>query len=100
MIKIINSNVFTIENKSDNDQCYISGGIVEENKIPKEYKFNSFKDRFLIPNQWDENVIVLDKFKKNENRLLHCAIISLHKYFKKYDELYNLNNLEESKEIM
>ena len=64
MIKIINSNVFTIEKKSDNDQCYISGGIVEEYKIPKEYKFNSFKDRFLIPNQCDENVIVLDKYKK------------------------------------
>ena len=100
MIKIINSNVFTIEKKSDNDQCYISGGIVEEYKIPKEYKFNSFKDRFLIPNQCDENVIVLDKSKKNENRLLHCAIISLHKYFEKYNELPNLNNLEESKEIV
>ena len=100
MIKIINSNVFTIEKKSDNDQCYISGGIVEEYKIHKEYKFNSFKDRFLIPNQCDENAIVFDKFKKNENRLLHCSIISLHKYFKKYNELYNLNNLEESKEII
>ena len=49
MIKIINSNVFTNEKKSDNEQCYISGGIVEEYKIP---------------NQRDENFIVLDKSKK------------------------------------
>ena len=65
MIKIINNIVFTIEKKSDNKQCYISGGIVEEYKIPKEYKFNSFKDRFLIPNQCDENVfLVLESSKK------------------------------------
>ena len=49
MIKIINSNVFTNEKKSNNEQCYISRGIVEEYKIP---------------NQRDENDIVLDKSKK------------------------------------
>ena len=99
-IKITNSNSFTIEKKTDNEKCYISGGIVEEYKIPKEYKFYSLQDRFLIPYKDNENLIILDKSKKNENRLLHCAIISLHKYFEKHNELPKLNNLEESKEIV
>ena len=98
-IKVIESNAFTIEKKIENDNFYISGGIVEEYKIPKEYKFYPLKERFLIPYK-DEKPIILDKSKKNENGLLHCAIISLHKYFEKYNELPNLNNLEQAKEIV
>ena len=98
-IKIIDGNTFSIEKKKDNDNYYISGGIVEEFKIPKEFKFYPLKERFLIPYK-EEEPIIMDKTKKNENALLHCAIISLHKYFEKHNEMPQLNNLEQAKEIV
>ena len=96
--KIIKTNKtsFFIENKSKNNDKYISNGYIEEYKIPKKLKFNSFKDNFLIPNN---NSINIDA-KKNTNLLLHCSFISLHLFYNKYNKLPELNNLQEMDEIV
>lgn len=98
-IKIINAKTFSIEKKIETENNYISGGIVEEFKMPKEYKFYSLEEKFLIPYE-EEGPILIDKSKRNENALLHCAIISLFKYFNKYKELPELNNLKQANEIV
>ena len=51
---------FYIENKNKNNDKYISNGYIEEYKMPKKLKFNSFKDNFLIPNN---NYINIDAKK-------------------------------------
>ena len=98
-IKIIDNNTFSIENNEETQNTYISGGIVEEYKMPKEYHFFPLEDKFFIPYK-EEGPILIDKSKKNENELLHCAIISLHKYFQKHNELPELNNLKQANEVV
>jgi len=100
-IKIIikDNNLFSFEKKIKTDSKYISGGIVEEVKIPKKKKFMSLEDKFYIP-YYDEKPIILDATKKNENKLLHIAIVSLHQYFEKYNKLPDLNNLSQVKEVV
>ena len=97
--KIIKTNKasFFIENKSKNNDKYISNGYIEEYKMPKKLKFNSFKDNFLIPNN---NYINIDAKKKNTNLLLHCSFIGLHLFYSKYNKIPELNNLKEVDEIV
>ena len=97
-IKIIikDSNLFSFEKNIKTDSKYISGGIVEEVKIPKKKNFMSLEDNFFIPYS-DERPIILDSSKKNENKMLHIAIVSLHQYFEKYNKLPDLNDLSQVK---
>lgn len=93
----VNKNSFEIENDYKNDNKYIEGGIIEEIKIPKKFKFNSLKNNLYNPNN---NFITLDKSKKNSNILLQCAFVGLHKYFGLKCVLPELNELEQVKEIV
>ena len=97
--KIIKTNKtsFYIENKNKNNDKYISNGYIEEYKMPKKLKFNSFKDNFLIPNN---NYINIDARKKNTNLLLHCSFIGLHLFYSNYNKIPELNNLQEVEEIV
>ena len=99
-ISILLNNVFTIENNNlKNNNKYITGGIVEEYKVPKEIKFLSLKNNFDTP-IIDKNTIVLDSSKLFTNELLHCAILGLHKYFDKHGKLPERNNLKQTEEVI
>ena len=91
------NNSFEIESDYKNNNKYIEGGIIEEIKIPKHLKFNSFKYNLINPNN---NFITLDKSKKNANILLQCSFVGLHKYFSMKGVLPELNNLEKVNEIV
>ena len=98
IIKKYNNEYFEIEmaNNSSKNK-YISGGMVEEYKKPEKLKFESFHDNFFKPNK---NFIKIDLKKNKTNILLHCAFVSLHLYYLKYNSLPKLNNLEQLEEII
>ena len=98
-IKIISKNCVSIKNDKNFIGDYISGGIIEEIKIPKEIKFNPLKDKFYIP-YFNESPIIFDQSKLNDNELLHCGIVALHEYYDKNNDLPELNNLEEAKDVI
>ena len=91
IVKIF-ENSFEIEKNGNNNNIYISGGIAEEIKLPKQFNFNSFKNNLYVPN---DNFIMIDKSKKYSNILLHCAFVGLHHYYDLYEKLPELNNLEQ-----
>lgn len=97
--KIINANnsSFEIENDKKYNGRYISDGIVEEFKPTKYLKFETFKDNFIKPNN---NYTKIDASKKKSNILLHCAFVGLHLYYNIYNNLPELNNLEQVEEIV
>ena len=101
-IQKIFDNFFEIENKNKtekNKKCnkYISGGIIEEVKVPKRLDFSSFKKNLFVPNN---DFITIDKGKKISNILLHCSFVGLHHYFNIYEKLPELNNLEQTNQIV
>ena len=101
-IKLISRNRFSVEKfegEKNDESNYISDGIVEEIKLPKKMKFLSFKENLYIPYK-DEYPIYLDKSKKGSNELLHFGIIGLHEYYDIHNDLPELNNLEQTKEIL
>ena len=88
---------FEIEKDSEFKGKYISDGIIEEVRITKKLKFESFKDNFIKPNN---NFNTIDKSKKKSNILLHCAFVGLHFYYSIYNKLPELNNLKQIEEIV
>lgn len=99
--KIISANksIFEIEKKNNtpNNSTYISDGIVEEYKVTKKFKFDMLKSHFIQPNK---NFIKIDLSKNKSNILLHCAFVGLHLYYSIYNELPELNNLEQIDKII
>lgn len=94
----VNKCFFEIEkNINSSHSEYISDGIVEEYKVPKKFKFDSFKDNFIQPNK---NFIKIDLKKNKSNALLHCAFVGLHLYYRINNELPNLNDLKEVDKII
>jgi ubiquitin-activating enzyme E1 len=96
IIKTTNSS-FEIEKEKKAYGKYISDGIIEEAKKPEVLKFKSFKDNFLKPN---DNFNIIDKKKKGSNILLHCSFIGLHIYYSIFNQLPELNNSEQTNEIV
>ena len=94
-IKIMSRYHISIENNNINNNTYISGGIVEEVKIPIELNFLSFKEQFFIPNE-NEAQIKLDKSKMYVNELIHCGIVALHQYYDKFNNLPEQNDMTQS----
>ena len=94
----INKCCFEIEksNKLVNGN-YLSGGIVEEYKVPKTLKFETLKNNFIKPSK---NFIRIDLKKNKTNILLHSAFVGLHIYYQIYNELPELNNLEKNNELI
>lgn len=94
----VNKCFFEIEkNINSSHSEYISDGIVEEYKVPKKFKFDSFKDNFIQPNK---NFIKIDLKKNKSNVLLHCAFVGLHLYYRINNELPKLNDLKEVDKII
>lgn len=91
ILKTTNSS-FEIEKDRQYNDKYISDGIVEEAKLPKILKFETFKDNFIKPNN---NYTQIDASKKKSNILLHCAFVGLHFYYSIYHQLPELNNLNQ-----
>lgn len=96
-ISKVTNNSFEIENNFNTKKKYINGGIIEEVKIPKKLKFNNLKNNLFVPNN---NFIIIDKSKKKSNILLHISFIGIHHYFNLYGKLPELNNSEETNEII
>ena len=96
ILKTTNSSI-EIEKENEFNNKYISDGIIEEARIPKNLKFESFKDNFIKPNT---NFNTIDKTKKKSNILLHCAFVGLHFYYSIYNKLPELNNLTQVEEIV
>ena len=92
-----NNSSFEIENDKKYNGRYISDGVVEEFKPTKYLKFETFKDNFIKPNN---NYTKIDARKKKSNILLHCAFVGLHLYYNIYNNLPELNNLEQVEEIV
>ena len=88
---------FEILKQNKNKSLYISDGIIEEYKMPKMMKFESFKDNFI---SFKNNYIIIDSSKKKSNILLHCAFIGLHIYYSINHKLPELNNLKDVNEIV
>ena len=98
IIKILNKYCIEIEkNNNLSKNSYVSGGIIEEYKAPKKMNFQSFNNNFLKPSK---NFIKIDLKKNRTNVLLHCAFVSLHIYYSKYNTLPELNNLQQTDELM
>ena len=99
--KILKTNNSSFEIEFENDKKYngryISDGVVEEFKLTKKLKFETFKDNFIKPNN---NYTKIDASKKKSNILLHCAFVGLHLYYNIYNNLPELNNLEQVEEIV
>ena len=96
ILKSTNSS-FEIEKNNKYNGKYISDGIIEEARIPKKLKFETFKDNFIKPNN---NFHIIDKSKKKSNVLLHCAFVGLHFYYSIYNKLPELNNLTQVEEVV
>ena len=86
----INNQCLDIEKNNNNSSknSYISGGYIEEFKMPKKLKFDSFQDHFIKPSK---NFIRIDLKKNKTNILLHCAFVALHFYYYNHGELPELN---------
>ena len=89
---------FEIENNNiSRNNRYINNGIIEEVKIPKQLKFQSFQYSLENP---DDKQLNIDTSKANSNVLLHCAFVGLHKFYSLKNKLPDLNNSNEIDEIL
>ena len=98
--KIIRINKHCLEIEKDNNSAknsYISDGYIEEYKMPRKLKFDSFQDDFIKPTK---NFITIDLKKNKTNILLHCAFVALHFYYYNHGELPELNQLEKLDELI
>ena len=97
--EILKTNKLSLEIKKQNkiNSKYISGGIIQEFKMPLNKQFKSLKNNFINPNN---NYINIDASKKKCNILLHCAFVGLHFYYTINNKLPELNNLEQANEIV
>lgn len=93
-IKYISPFAFAIGNTSQLGN-YISGGIVQQVKVPKLHSYRSFEEAFETPylqGQIPPDPTDFAKFGRNE--LLHVAFQVLHKYYKDLNCLPCLNDME------
>jgi len=76
-IKIIQKNTFTIEDTTKFGD-YISGGVIEQVKVPKPVEFKDFKESIQNPNLINKYFVTENKDREKE---LHLIFISLIDYF-------------------
>ena len=98
--KIIRINNHCLEIEKTNNSAksrYISDGYIEEFKMPRKLKFESFQDHFIKPSK---NFIKIDLRKNKTNILLHCAFVALHFYYYNHGELPELNQLSKLDELI
>ena len=96
-IKVLSNNSVEIGNTL-NFGDYISGGVMTEVKLKKEYHFTSLKERFEIPYTENEGIPELtDSSKAASNETLHLGLLALNKFIKDKKILPELNNEEHAK---
>lgn len=98
-IKILSNSSFEIDDTSEFSE-YISGGIVEEVKIPKCYHFKSLEKRLEIPYEEDNIPNPIDYSKENTNEILHIGLLALNKFYKENNRLPELNNEKQADELL
>lgn len=98
-IKILSSNSVEIDDTS-NFSDYISRGIMEEIKFQKNYHFKSLEEKFEIPYTEEDIPNQIDYSKDNTNEIIHIGILALNKFYKKNNNLPELNNEEKAKELL
>ena len=99
-IKYISPFAFSIGNTLKYGK-YITGGIVEQVKVPKIYNYRSFKDSYETPYLKSDPVPDPTDFSKfGRNELLHVAIQTLHKYYNTNGSLPKQNDYESVKALI
>ena len=98
-VKVLSNNSFEIDDTSQYSE-YISGGIVEEVKIPKIYNFKSLEERFEIPYTEENLPNPIDFSKESTNEIIHIGILALNKFYKEYNGLPELNNEKQANELL
>ena len=98
-IKILSNNSVEIDDTS-NFSDYISGGIMEQIKLQKNYHFKSLEEKFEIPYTEEDIPNQIDYSKENTNEIIHIGILALNKYYKMNNNLPELNNEEQAKELL
>ena len=98
-IKVLSNNSVEIDDTSQFSD-YISGGIMEEIKIPKNYIFKSLEEEFEIPYTENNLPNQIDYSKENTSEIIHIGILALNKFYKEKNNLPELNNKEQAKELL
>lgn len=98
-IKVLSNNSFEIDDTSNFSE-YISGGIVEEIKIPKIYNFKSLEERLEIPYTEDNLPNPIDFSKESTNEIIHIGILALNKFYKENNSLPKLNDEKQANELL
>ena len=98
-VKVLSNDSFEIDDTSQYSE-YISGGIVEEVKIPKIYNFKSLEERFEIPYTEENLPNPIDFSKESSNEIIHIGILALNKFYKEYNGLPELNDEKQANELL
>ena len=98
-IKVISRNMVEICDTS-NFSDYISGGVMKEVKCQKEYHFKSLKEMLDMPFTLEKAINQIDLSKTNRTKFIHIGLLALNKFYKKNNQLPELNNEENSKELI
>ena len=62
--------------------------------------YSKLKDKFYIPYFENDQPDLNDNTKESRNEILHLSFISIHEYYKEKNKLPEVNNLEESREVL
>jgi ubiquitin-activating enzyme E1 len=99
-VRVLSPFTFTIEDTSKFAD-YISGGIVDQVKVPRPMYFKSLKECFEnIYSDEHHSTNPIDMAKNGRNELLHLCFLSLHEFVTINDRLPGLNSEADSKEFM
>ena len=86
---------------TSNFSDYISGGVLFNVKTPKTLKFDSFEERLDEPFKKGEKYIEpLDSSNINIQEILGIGLLSLFAFFDKKNQLPEINNIEDEKELL
>ena len=97
-IKFISSISFSIGDTSSYGE-YTNGGIIEQVKVPKLISYSSLKEKMEEPYK-DTPIEPIDLSKFGRNELLHCAFMAIHEFYKKHNNLPELNKKEDADEVV
>ena len=98
-INYATNNSFKIEDEISYEN-YKVGGIVEEVVLSKEMKYKKLKDCFYMPYLENDIPDINDYTKEGRNELLHLSFLAIHKFYKEKNELPEINDLGQAKEVL
>lgn len=106
-IRILSNSSFAIEDTTKFSD-FISGGVVEQAKIPRPIFFKSLKEAFdnIYNDDFDFNSSSwnskkpMDLRKINRNELLHLSFLSIHNFFDRHGRLPYTNSQEDQDKVI